>query len=128
MRIKDKITTLATILMLTILTSCLQEEKSISISTKPNSEVGAGGGAGGNDPSHNDAAPSVVIPTYNNNLAWVTQLGAVTSTPGGDTSQDEECLGVASDTNGNVYCAGKTYSGMGETNGGGYDAFVMKLE
>ena len=114
--------------MLTILTSCLQEEKSISISTKPNSEAGAGGGASGNDPGDNDAAPSVVIPTYNNNLAWVTQLGAVTSTPGNDTSKSDECKAVATDSSGNVYCAGSTFTGsLGEASGGNNDAFVMKL-
>jgi len=63
-------------------------------------------------------------------VQWIRQLGAVTSVPGGDKSQLDQCGGVAVDSSGNVYCAGTTYGGsLGEANGGGghADAFVMKL-
>jgi hypothetical protein len=61
-------------------------------------------------------------------VQWITQLGAVTAVPGGDTSQDDWCSGVAVDGSGNVYCAGVTSGSLGEANGGaGHDAFVMKL-
>jgi hypothetical protein len=60
-------------------------------------------------------------------VQWIRQLGAVTSVPGGDTSHDDYCNGVAVDSSGNVYCAGPTTGSLGETNGGGEDAFVMKL-
>jgi hypothetical protein len=60
-------------------------------------------------------------------VQWITQLGAVTAVPGGDTSQQDQCYGVAVDGSGNVYCAGKTGGSLGEANGGSYDAFVMKL-
>jgi hypothetical protein len=60
-------------------------------------------------------------------VQWITQLGAVTAVPGGDTSQIDRCNGVAVDGGGNVYCAGYTSGSLGEANGGTYDAFVMKL-
>jgi hypothetical protein len=60
-------------------------------------------------------------------VQWITQLGAVTAVPGGDTSQFDTCNGVAVDGSGNVYCAGTTYGSLGEANGGSSDAFVMKL-
>jgi hypothetical protein len=60
-------------------------------------------------------------------VQWITQLGAVTAVPGGDTSKFDYCSGVAVDGSGNVYCAGETLGSLGEANGGSYDAFVMKL-
>ncbi|MBS1958023.1 MAG: SBBP repeat-containing protein [Bdellovibrionales bacterium] len=63
-------------------------------------------------------------------VQWVTQLGAVTKAPGapGDANQgDDVCKGVSVDATGNVYCAGYTSGALSETNGGNYDAFVMKL-
>jgi Tfp pilus assembly protein PilZ len=61
-------------------------------------------------------------------VQWITQLGAVTAVPGGDTSQFDFCSGVAVDGSGNVYCAGQTWGSLGEANGGSFDAFVMKLD
>lgn len=109
-----KLTTLATILilMLSILTSCLQDEKTISIRTN-------------NENSSNTGI--VQIPIYNNNLAWITQLGATTKPPGGDTSGNDICIGVAVDGVGNVYCSGYTNGSLVESNGGNNDVFVMKL-
>jgi len=61
---------------------------------------------------------------------WIRQLGAVTagSIPGGDTSQEDSCLGVSADPSGAVYCAGYTKGSLGEANGGGKDAFVIKVD
>lgn len=62
------------------------------------------------------------------NVEWIKQLGTA-SVPGGDTSGDEYCHGVAVDSSGYVYCAGSTSGDLGEANGGGdEDAFVMKLD
>ncbi len=60
-------------------------------------------------------------------IVWITQLGGATTVPGGDTSAEDLCLGIAVDSGGNVYCGGSTESNLGEINGGGSDAFVMKL-
>ncbi len=61
-------------------------------------------------------------------VLWVKQLGAVTRVPGGSTAGNDECRSVAVDSLGNVYCAGRTSSALGEAAGGNYDAFVMKLD
>lgn len=63
------------------------------------------------------------------NLVWLKQLGAVTSVPGGDTSQSDRCSSVTVDGSGSVYCAGYTSGSLGEANGGNghNDAFVLKL-
>ena len=60
-------------------------------------------------------------------VQWVTQLGGTTATNGGDSSGEDYCKSVALDNSGNVYCAGYTEGALGEANGGGYDAFIMKL-
>lgn len=64
----------------------------------------------------------------NGSVLWVKQLGGVTSVPGGDTSKHDECMGIALDTAGNIYCAGGTESNLGETNAGGRDVFAMKMD
>jgi hypothetical protein len=60
-------------------------------------------------------------------LQWVTQLGAATTAAGGDNSGVDSCNGVSVDSSGNVYCAGLTTGALGEANGGGNDAFIMKV-
>ena len=60
-------------------------------------------------------------------LQWVTQLGATTTAPGGNNSRTDTCNSITLDDSGNIYCAGYTFGALGETNGGGSDAFVMKL-
>lgn len=60
-------------------------------------------------------------------LQWVRQLGSVTTVPGGDTSGDDACNAIAIDDDENIYCAGTTASSLGEANGGGTDAFYMKV-
>ena len=60
-------------------------------------------------------------------LEWVTQLGGTTATSGGDNSSNDYCKSVAVDDSGSIYCAGYTEGALGEANGGGEDAFVMKL-
>ena len=59
--------------------------------------------------------------------SFLTQLGAVTTTTGGDNSGSERCRGVSVDSSGNVYCAGYTGGALGEANAGSNDVFVMKL-
>jgi len=61
-------------------------------------------------------------------IVWLTQLGDTTSVVGGDNAGTDECAGVAVDDSGNVYCAGRTDGGLGETNGGLRDLFVIKLD
>ena len=59
----------------------------------------------------------------------IFQLGNVTkSFLNGDNSQYENCASVVVDSSDNIYCAGYTYGALGEANGGGFDAFVMKLD
>ena len=60
-------------------------------------------------------------------LQWVRQLGGTTIASGGDNSGDDFCNSVALDDSGNIYCAGETTGALGESNGGDYDVFVMKL-
>jgi hypothetical protein len=62
------------------------------------------------------------------NLLWVKHFGDSTTTGTGNNSSNEVCHGVTSDSNGNVYCAGRTFGAMSETNGGSDDVFVMKLD
>jgi hypothetical protein len=60
-------------------------------------------------------------------LEWITQLGRDTKASNGSNVGDDLCRSIASDLEGNVYCAGQTSGNMGEVNGGRYDAFVLKL-
>ena len=60
-------------------------------------------------------------------LQWVKQLGGTTTVNGGDNSGDDYCTSVTLDDSGNIYCAGDTSGALGEANGGGVDAFIMKL-
>jgi len=41
---------------------------------------------------------------------------------------DDACKALIEDSTGNLYCAGHTYGNLGETNAGGADAFIMKLD
>ncbi|CBW26032.1 putative exported protein [Halobacteriovorax marinus SJ] len=61
------------------------------------------------------------------NLLWVTQLGSNKAAVL-DSSSSDVCYSITLDDDGNVYCAGETSSGLSETNGGGSDAFVAKLD
>jgi len=64
------------------------------------------------------------------NPQWITQLGSGAvgaAVPGGNTTQNDSCEGVATDGS-NVYCAGYTLGALGEANGGGSDAFAIKLD
>lgn len=40
----------------------------------------------------------------------------------------DQCESVVSDSAGNIYCGGWTYGNLGETNGGGGDIFITKLD
>jgi Beta-propeller repeat len=62
-----------------------------------------------------------------NSTPWTTQFGAVTKFPGGDNQALDQCLDFTIDSSGNSYCAGYTTGAFGETNAGGYDAFVIKV-
>lgn len=115
------------ILTLILLASfgCLEKKEDSIKKTSSNNSKTPGGGSGSSEVSQTPA-----IPTYNNNLAWITQLGDTTSAPGGSNSGSDLCYGVAVDSSGNVYCAGQTNGALGETNGNtdnSTDAFVMKV-
>jgi hypothetical protein len=55
---------------------------------------------------------------------WLTQLGLVS----GGSPLSDSCEAIAQDSTGNTYCAGGVYGDLGETSGGGRDAFVMKVD
>ena len=78
---------------------------------------------GGND----DDDAFVMKLNSSGNLQWVTQLGGTTTASGGDNSGKDRCYSVTVDNSGNVYCAGYTGGAMGEANGGGRDALIIKL-
>jgi len=61
-------------------------------------------------------------------LQWASHIGSDVTVPGGDTSGYDYCESVAVDDSGNVYCGGRTRSDLGETNAGGDDVFVLKLD
>ena len=84
------------------------------------------GGVGETNGGNNDAF--VMKLNSSGDLQWVTQLGATTlGFSGGNNSETDRCYSVAVDDSGNIYCAGYTDGALGEANGGGNDAFVMKL-
>ena len=60
-------------------------------------------------------------------ILWLKQLGSTNLASFGDSSSHDLCSDVAVDLAKNVYCAGMTYSSLGEQGGGGKDAFVVKL-
>lgn len=86
-----------------------------------------------NDSSSSQSSPTSIISTTStppNPLGWVIQLGAVTHAPSNPVNANaggDFCTGTATDSAGNVYCAGYTNGNLGEVNGGLNDAFVMKL-
>ena len=63
------------------------------------------------------------------NIEWVTQLGAVNFKAGLASANAgfDQCRDVAVDNVGNVYCGGRTSGAVGETSGGVYDIFMVKL-
>jgi uncharacterized protein (DUF2147 family) len=60
-------------------------------------------------------------------LQWLRQLGNVTKSSGGNNTGTEGCTGVSVDGSGNIFCTGSTNGSMSEINGGGEDAFVVKI-
>lgn len=64
-------------------------------------------------------------------LLWVKQTGAGafgSTLPGGDTTKNDFCEWLDLDINGNVYCTGETRGSLGESIGGAWDIFIMKLD
>jgi hypothetical protein len=82
--------------------------------------MGEANGGGGND------AFTLKLDSAGN-LIWLTQLGATTITPGGDSAFADNAYGVAVDAAGKIYSIGKTFGSLGEANSGGTDVFVLKL-
>ncbi|MFH1222906.1 MAG: SBBP repeat-containing protein [Pseudomonadota bacterium] len=61
-------------------------------------------------------------------IEWLTQLGTVTHTEGGDNSGMDACVGIHVDSSGSIFGAVNTNGAMGEANGGSYDAAIVKLD
>jgi uncharacterized delta-60 repeat protein len=57
-----------------------------------------------------------------------TEIKDTLTTPSGLNTGSEQCAGLTSDEHGNIYCTGYTSGSFAETNGGGIDAFVMKMD
>ena len=58
-------------------------------------------------------------------LQWISQLGNITI--GANASGDDFTYSIALDSSGNIFITGYTSGSLGETNGGGYDAYVAKF-
>jgi hypothetical protein len=61
------------------------------------------------------------------NLKWISQFGASTKAAGGNNSGEQTCKSIAIHKNGKIVCAGDTQGPFGESNGGSYDAFILKV-
>jgi hypothetical protein len=84
-----------------------------------------GEGNGGTNDSYILKLDSLGITT------WLTHLGLTTqsnSTELVSTTGSDECYNISIDSSGNIYCTGITSSSFGESNGGGNDMFVFKLD
>ena len=75
---------------------------------------------GGLDGNTNAGSRDLFVVKYNSGgvKQWTQQLG---------TSQNDQGMGITSDSSGNLYVTGSTYSDLdGNTNAGSYDLFVVK--
>lgn len=78
--------------------------------------------------SNNSRSDAFIMKIHSSGeLMWIRQLGQ-SQNHFLDSSQNDMCLSVAVDEYGHVYCGGQTQSSLGEDHGGGYDAFVWKLD
>ncbi len=59
---------------------------------------------------------------------WMMQLGAGNEFPTRSHSGEESCQSLDTDSAGNIYCAGETTGSMGDTNAGGSDVFIAKID
>lgn len=60
--------------------------------------------------------------------SFFMQLGNITTASGGSNAGTDFCNSIATDANGFVYCGGQTNGSLGETSGGGFDAFILKAD
>ena len=62
------------------------------------------------------------------NFIWASQLGAISAPAVSATpTSNDYCYGIAIDKDENIYCSGRTSSNLAETNGGGFDSFIIKM-
>ncbi|TNF32073.1 MAG: hypothetical protein EP319_00440, partial [Deltaproteobacteria bacterium] len=59
---------------------------------------------------------------------YIFQLGLGTIIPGGSGAGVDGCQDGTVDQFGNVYCAGSTTSSLADTNGGGQDILILKID
>lgn len=62
------------------------------------------------------------------NLIWLKQFGSVTKPLGMDTSGSEYCYMGFNKKQTALHCVGSSTGAFGETNGGSYDIFSMKMD
>lgn len=72
----------------------------------------------------NGGGEDAIITKWNSagSLIWTKQLGNLSKN--NKSFGDDTCHGLTIDSSNNLICAGSTTGPLGETNGGGYDAFI----
>ncbi len=97
------------------------------ITTDSFGNIYCGGNTNSSLAEANGGGSDAFIAKYNSLgiLQWVRQLGSM-SAPSGASGGNDSCNSIATDTSGNIYCAGQTYGSLGEANGGLFDAFIAK--
>lgn len=100
----------------------------LGVATDQSGNVYCAGNTGGSLGEANGGSVDPFILKLNTSgaIEWVTQLGASTTATGGSNAGADRCLGVAVDSNQNVYCSGYTDGAFSEPNTK-LDVFVMKV-
>ncbi|MDA8793584.1 SBBP repeat-containing protein [Bacteriovoracaceae bacterium] len=106
-----------------------QDDRCVSVAVDDSGNVYCAGYTEGDLGEGNGGGDDVFVMKLDSNgdIVWISQLGDTTVVPGGDTTNSDQCVSVAVDDDGNVYCAGATRSDLGEGHAGNGDAFILKL-
>lgn len=97
-----------------------------------NKNVYCAGTTSGSLAENNGGSNDAVVIKFDSSgkVVWATQIGSDTQSSSSEISSasgNDSCLGIALDSDGNVYCGGTTTGSLAESNGGSNDMFVIKL-